>query len=175
MIKKIITFVAIVIFASSSVFAQQFDKGDKALNLGIGMGWSTYNISLSPIPSFNGSFEAGILQFPNVGTIGVGAFAGFRFSPYSGGKYTNTIIAARGVFHFQFFDTSNFDLYAGLHTGLGYTVWNYDNSYISNSTDTYFVDDVFVGARWMPKKNLGFFAELGYGISYLKAGVALKF
>lgn len=173
MIKKLFLAVAVVFF-TSSMFSQNFEKGDKALNVGIGLGWSSYVTSLSPIPSFNASFEAGIVDIPNVGVIGVGGFGGFRFSPYTGGVYTNTIVAARGVFHFQFFDTGNFDLYAGIHTGIGFSSWNYtDNFY--DSTNSYFVDDVFVGARWMKNSKFGFFAEAGYGISYLKAGVALKF
>ena len=173
MIKKLFLAV-VVVFFTSSVFAQNFAKGDKALNVGIGLGWGTYATSLTPIPSFNASFEAGIVDIPNVGVIGVGGFGGFRFSPYSGGVYTNTIVAARGVFHFQFFDTGDFDLYAGIHTGFGFTNWNYTDDFYDYH-DSYFVDDVFAGARWMKSEKFGFFAELGYGISYLKGGITMKF
>ncbi|MCF6183489.1 MAG: hypothetical protein L3J56_02490 [Bacteroidales bacterium] len=173
MIKKLFLAVAIIFFASS-VFSQNFAKGDKALNVGIGLGWSSYVTSLSPIPSFNASFEAGIVDIPNVGVIGVGGFGGFRFSPYTGGVYTNTIVAGRGVFHFQFFDTGDFDLYAGAQVGIGFTSWNYNDNYYDYN-NSYLVDDVFVGARWMKNDKFGFFGELGYGISYLKAGIVLKF
>ena len=169
MIKKLFLAVAVVFF-TSSMFSQNFEKGDKALNVGIGLGWSSYVTSLSPIPSFNASFEAGIVDIPNVGVIGVGGFGGFRFSPYTGGVYTNTIVAARGVFHFQFFDTGNFDLYAGINTGFGL---ERDGYY--NWSDNYFIDDEFIGARWMKNDKFGFFAELGYGISFLKGGIVLKF
>jgi len=173
MIKKLLLAVVTVFFASS-IFAQNFAQGDKALNVGIGLGWGSYVTSLTPIPSFNASFEAGIVDIPNVGVIGVGGFGGFRFSPYTGGVYTNSIVAARGVFHFQFFDTGDFDLYAGAHAGIGFTHWNYDDNFF-DSNSSYLVDDVFVGARWMKNNKFGFFAELGYGISYLKAGVTVKF
>ena len=170
MIKKLFLTVAIV-FVSSSIFAQNFEKGDKALNVGIGLGWSSTVYSLSPIPSFNASFEAGIVDIPNVGVIGAGGFAGFRVSSYTGGVYTNTSLAARGIFHFQFFDTGNFDLYAGVNAGFGF--WRYSDDSFWN--DSYLVDDVFVGARWMKNNKFGFFAEAGYGVSYLKAGITLKF
>jgi len=175
MIKKLLLVVVTVFFASS-IFAQNFAKGDKALNVGIGLGWGSIGYSATPIPSFNASFEAGIVDIPNVGVIGVGGFGGFRYAPFSYGAYTNTIFAGRGVFHFQFFDTGNFDLYAGAHLGIGIYSWNYDNTYyLGDNSDVYVVDDIFAGARWMKNDKFGFFAELGYGISYLKAGVTLKF
>jgi len=171
MIKKLFLAVAIIFFASS-IFAQNFEKGDKALNVGIGLGngFSAYTYNLTPIPSFNASFEVGIVEIPNVGVIGVGGFGGFQVSPHTGGTYSNTIIAGRGVFHFQFFDTGNFDLYAGINTGFGL---ERDGYY--NWSDNYFIDDEFIGARWMKNDKFGFFAELGYGISFLKGGIVLKF
>ena len=72
MIKKLFLAVAVVFF-TSSMFSQNFAKGDKALNVGIGLGWAS-SYTLSPIPSFNASFEAGIVEIPNVGVIGVGGF-----------------------------------------------------------------------------------------------------
>ncbi|NOZ34709.1 MAG: hypothetical protein GXO80_05370 [Chlorobi bacterium] len=179
MIKKLFLAVAIIFFASS-IFAQNFEKSDKALNVGIGLGWAS-SYTLSPIPSFNASFEAGIVKIPNVGVIGVGGFGSFRTSWYNHGTYrdtyTNGIIAARGVFHFQFFDTGNFDLYAGVHAGIGFSKYSYTGYYYTDyySTNSYLVDDVFAGARWMKSNKFGFFAELGYGVSYFKAGVTLKF
>jgi len=180
MIKKLL-FAVIVVLFSTSMFAQNFAKGDKALNAGIGLGWASYTTSLSPIPSFNASFEAGIVDIPNVGVIGVGGFGSFRTSWYNHGiyrdTYTNGIFAARGVFHFGFFDTGNFDLYAGVHAGIGFSKYSYNGYYFDDytSTNSYFVDDVFAGARWMKNDKFGFFAELGYGISYLKAGISMKF
>ena len=175
MIKKLFLAVAIIFFASS-IFAQNFEKGDNALNVGIGLGWGSIGYSATPIPSFNVSFESGIVDIPNVGVIGVGGFGGFRIAPFSYGAYTNTIVAGRGVFHFQFFDTGNFDLYAGAQVGIGFTHWNYDNTYyLGDNSSSYLVDDVFAGARWMKNDKFGFFAELGYGISYLKGGITMKF
>ncbi len=164
MIKKLFLAV-VVVFFTSSLFSQNFAKGDNALNLGIGIGsgFSDY-YDFSLIPAFNASFEAGIVDIPNAGVIGVGGFAGFGFHPYYGNLYANTIVAGRGVFHFQFFDTGDFDLYAGVNTGLEFGR-GYD----------YFVTDEFIGARWMKSEKFGFFAELGYGISFLKGGITMKF
>ncbi len=177
MFKKIMILVAVVL-TTYSLNAQMFQKGDKALNVGIGIG-SSYGHSLAPIPSFNASFEAGIVDIPNVGVVGVGGFGSFRtsWSNYSSYKYTytRTIAAARGVFHLGFFDTGDFDLYAGLNAGLRFWSYSYTNSYATGGSGSTFIHDEFIGARWIPNDKFGFFAELGYGISTLKAGVTLKF
>ena len=180
MFKKSFISLFIVIAVLSANAQQAFEKGDIALNVGIGLGWGYVN-TLAPVPSFNASLEVGIVDIPDVGVIGVGGFGSFRSSWYNHGTYrdtyTNGIIAARGVFHFGFFDTGGFDLYAGVHAGVGFSKYSWTGYYIDDytDTDTYFVDDVFAGARYMMSSNLGFFAEVGYGISYLKAGITLKF
>ncbi len=159
MIKKLFLAVAIV-FVASSTFAQNFEKGDKALNVGIGLG-GAYAYSL--IPAINASFEAGIVDIPNVGVVGVGGFGSFKAYNDVFGVSSNIALGGRAVFHFQFFDTGDFDLYAGFDSG--FNSWTSSNFYI----------DEFVGARWMKNNKFGFFAEAGYGISYLKAGITLKF
>jgi hypothetical protein len=173
----IIGFISTVTFVN----AQNFEKGDVALNVGIGLGDAYYSTNLTPIPSFNASLEVGIVDIPNVGVVGVGGFGAFRTSFYNHGTYrdvySNAIFAARGVFHFGFFDTGNFDLYAGVNAGIGFYKYSWEGYIYTDYTETYsyFVDDAFIGARWMKNDNFGFFAEAGYGISFLKAGITLKF
>ncbi|MCD4794123.1 MAG: hypothetical protein K8R54_12870 [Bacteroidales bacterium] len=179
MFKRLFILIAVVSVVYTAN-GQAFEKGDVAINVGIGLGWGYIN-TLAPVPSFNASFEVGIVNIPDVGVIGVGGFGSFRTSWYNHGiyrdTYTNGIIAARGVFHFGFFDTGDFDLYAGVHAGIGFSKYSYTGYYYDDyiSTDSYFVDDVFAGARYMMSSNFGLFAEVGYGISYLKAGITLKF
>jgi len=167
MFKKLLLVVAVVFMAYS--MNAQFSKGDKALNIGIGIG-NYYSYS-SVIPAFNASFEVGIIDIPNVGVVGVAGMGTFKTAPHSyGGVYNYSTVTGRGVFHFQFFDTGDFDLYAGLGAGIGFeadSYYNYSNSYPE-------VEE-FVGARWMKSDKFGFFAELGYGISSLKAGITMKF
>ena len=50
------------------------------------------------------------------------------------------VVAARGVFHFQFFDTGGFDLYAGIHTGIRFYNYVYDD--IDNFYDYSYNDAV---------------------------------
>ena len=195
MFKKFFISLFIVIAGLSANAQQTFENGDMALNAGIGLGWGYSPVytgvsSLAPVPSFNVSFEVGIIDLPNVGVISVGGFGSFRTTWDNGSlygsdysyRYNNGIIAARGVFHFGFFDTGGFDLYAGIHTGLRFSKYTYHiyysgviDDYIDSNNDVDFVHDVFVGARYMTSPNFGFFAEAGYGISYLKAGITLKF
>lgn len=188
MLKKLFISLIIVIAALSVNAQSTFNKGDKALNIGIGLGWGYAggygSFSTFPLPSFNASFEAGLFDLPNVGVISIGGFGSFRTTWDSGAisgydydyTYNNTILAARGVFHFGFFDTGAFDLYAGIHSGVRISSYTYTSDFYNESDgDTDFVHDVFVGARYMKSSKFGFFAEAGYGISYLKVGLAFKF
>ncbi len=172
MIKKLFLSVIVVLF-TSSIFAQgNFNKGDKALNIGIGIG-DAYGYGFSVIPAFNGSFEAGIVDIPNVGVIGVGGFVGTKINPQTNVVYVHSVVSGRAAFHFQFFDTGDFDLYAGLGTGLEFWNANFDYDPYDYSGSGLFWEE-FAGARWMKNDKFGFFAEVGYGVSFLKAGITLK-
>jgi len=172
--KKSILIFTVILFAAFVGNAQKaFHDGDVALNIGIGLGSSYYNVGVAPIPSVNASLEFGIVDIPNAGVISVGAYADFHHTWYTSNTsigYTNITAAARAAFHLGFLKTEKFDVYAGLMTGVRHQSSNY-YSY----TDNYLSTDLFVGGRIMMKKNFGFFAEAGYGTSYLKAGFTFKF
>jgi len=191
MLKKLILSAA-VLFAVLSINAQQsFNTGDKALNAGIGLGWGYGSgyigiNTLAPIPSFNASFEVGIFEIENAGVISLGGFASFRRTWDDGSiagyhyryEYNNAVLAARGVFHLNFLNTDVFDVYGGIHSGLRFSGYTYEYDYenfTESDNDIHFIHDLFVGARYMMSQKFGFFAEAGYGISYLKGGITLKF
>ena len=188
MFKKFFVSLFIVIAVLSANAQQVFKNGDMALNAGIGLGWGyssgyTGISTLAPMPSFNASFEVGIIDLPDVGVISVGGFGSFRTTWNNGNlsgydytyKYTNTVIAARGVFHLGFLNTDKFDVYGGIHTGVRFSKYTYTSDFLDVSdNDVYFVHDVFAGGRYMMSSKLGVFAEVGYGISFLKVGITLK-
>ena len=165
-----------------------FNKGDKVLNLGIGLGSGLYNGGgyTSKMPAISGSFEAGVVD--NVldkGTIGIGGYVGYSSAKYEysgygynyGWKYSNIIIGARGTFHYPLVD--KLDTYAGLL--LGYDVvsskeignWPNETNYSANSSRAYLSG--FIGARYYFSDKFAGMLELGSGIAYLTIGVALKF
>ena len=149
---------------SMSVNAQNtFSKGDKVVNLGIGLG-NTYSGSAAlPI---SGSFEYGIKDnlFDDKSSIGVGAYFGAAFSK----GYTFLYPGVRGALHYQFVD--KLDTYAGLM--LGARIWTWSGY---NGTYTDFIVPFYIGGRYYFTENIAAFAELGYGIAVLQLGVSFKF
>lgn len=184
--KKILLLLVVVAFSLTQLVAQEptFEKGDKVLNLGIGLGSTLYSGSYykSQIPPISASLEFGIVD--NVlekGVIGVGPYLGYSSYKYEysswGWKYTNLIIGARGNFHYPLLD--KLDTYTGLLLGyniasskeFGNITPGWDYSYSAGGVAWSW----FVGGRYYFSESFAVMAELGYGIAYLNLGVALKF
>ncbi len=188
--KKLIGF--IVLFfggAFITLSAQQiFSKGDKALNIGLGLG-SYYGGDgyTGSIPPLSVSYEKGIIDglLDGKGSIGVGGYLGYTANKWEtsisgnsyGYKYSYLMIGARGAFHYQFVD--KLDTYTGLM--LGYNV----------VSSKYFGDDMgaatpeassasgigysaFLGARYHFSDKFAAYAEIGYGISALELGISIR-
>ncbi len=182
--KRNLLAVLFVVMFSASSFAQEFEEGDKVLNLGIGFGSTFYSGSLytSSLPPLSASFEYGLKDgVLDDGSIGIGGYVGFSRYKYEyldwGYNYTNFIVGARGTFHYPFLD--NLDTYAGVMLGFrvvsakefGNQVfgWSY------NASSGGLVGSFYAGGRYYFNDNLGAMLELGYGISYINLGIALKF
>lgn len=166
---------ALLLLAGTQSFAQ-YAKGDKLLNVGVGL--SSYYGGGLPIGA---SLEFGVTDQISVGpqidyyTWGYNFGAGYRY------RYTFIPVAIRGSYHVnELLNLNNdkLDLYGGL--ALGY----YISSYSDNSGYTGFYDNAYgnrvlfglhIGGRYYFKEKLGAFAELGYGVSALKVGLAVKF
>ena len=165
-----------------------FSKGDKVVNLGIGigstLGGSGYKTSIPPL---SGSFELGIVDnlFNDKSSLGVGGYLGYSANKWShsyggesyGWKYSYIILGARGSFHYQLVD--KLDTYAGIM--LGYNIssskafgdWGYETGTASSYGG--FIFSPYIGGRYYFTGNMAAFAELGYGIAYLQLGVSFKF
>lgn len=184
--KKSLLLVVVAVFAMSQLFAQEstFQKGDKVLNLGIGLGSTLYSGTYykSQVPPVSGSLEFGVVD--NVvekGVIGVGPYVGYSSYKYEysgwGWKYSNIILGVRGNFHYPLLD--KLDTYTGLLLGynvatskeFGDPVPGWDYSYTAGGVAWSW----FVGGRYYFTETLAAMLELGYGIAYLNLGVALKF
>ena len=131
MTKKCISL--LIVFTCGAFISMQaqniFSKGDKAINVGIGLG-SYYGGTgyKSSIPPISASFEQGVVDclLDGKASIGVGGYLAYSANNWDtaianstyGYKYTYFILGARGVFHYQFVD--KLDTYTGLM--LGYNV-----------------------------------------------------
>ena len=75
------------------------------------------------------------------------------------------------------------EVYGGVLLGLRIQTYKYETNnpdpnaldYRLHSGSVYPTISVFAGARWYFVKKVALFGEIGYGISYLNAGVSFKF
>ena len=164
--KKVIIAVAFML-GVSTVNAQTFEKGTSVVQAGIGLG-SSFG---TPIGL---GYEYGMSE-----KIGLGAYVGYASQSYSvpffgDYKVTNILVGVKGNYHF--FQSDKIDAYGGLL--LGYDVasskWTTANTIAIPTTYGGIVFGGSVGARYYFTDNIAAFAELGYGLGYLNAGLAYK-
>ncbi len=174
--KKLLAFsflVALLLTTSFKGFSQSFSKGDKIVNLGIGLlGFGGY-----------ASAEFGIQDNIGIGPIigytyyNAGLFSGYG-SDYSYGQFR---AGARGAYHLGEvlkMKDEKFDPYVALSVG----VVSERNSITYNTiTQNYEYGNRLapffnprVGARMELSNNLGGYAELGWGGSWIQAGISFK-
>ena len=166
---------------SNNTFAQfedfegnaNFKEGQIDVNVGLGL-----------IPTFLGS---GIgVRIPPVGAsveyaftneISGGAYLGISTSRnrnFSDITYRYAILGARAAYHFNL--TEELDTYFGVMLGLTTVRTSYDSTIYPNFSpaSNSIAYSFYGGARYPIADNLGLFGEIGYGISYITFGVALK-
>lgn len=165
---KKIYLLAVMVLSCVFSYAQapMMTKGDKAVNLGLGLGtFSSYSFQLPPIV---GSFDYVVKDnlFDEKSSLSVGAYGQLGL----GEHLTYLVVGARGAVHYNFVD--KLDTYAGLM--LGYSRASVKVLGVSASTGA-FGWSTFIGARYFFTPSIGAFAELGYGTSALEAGVTFKF
>lgn len=175
------------LFIGSVTNAQEstFAKGDKVVNLGIGLlsGLYTGGGYDSKTPPISVSVEYGVKDdVLDIGSIGIGGYLGYASAKYEtnwgtgsyGWKYTNFIIGARGSFHYPLVD--KLDTYAGIL--LGYNVVSVKEigtapiGYSASGSSAIFSG--YVGGRYYFTDKFAVLGELGTGIAYLNLGVAFK-
>ena len=183
--KKIIFTVFCALVAVAGASAQSFNKGDKVINLGIGLGNTLYSGSgySTSIPPVSASFEYGIVDhlFDDKSSIGVGGYFGYTSSKYDFGysnyeyKYSNAIFGARGSLHYAFVE--KLDTYTGVSLGYNVVSAKSDHkdvgNYSAESSSLHL--GWYLGARYYFTDSFAVMAEAGYDIAYLTIGVAFKF
>ena len=166
-----------------------FGKGDKVLGVfvGFGLDYNYYGNSVQ-LPAFGVTYDQGIIDNAGPGNIGVGGVLAFKTAHYnypSGYKatWTNYIIGIRGTYHLTLLKDKvpMLDPYGGVTVGVritNYTDTYYDRPGYTNPYSyhsSYPIAGLFVGANYKFTESFGAFAEIGYDISLLRAGVNLHF
>lgn len=178
--KKVVSILAL--FLCIQGFSQSFGEGSTRVHAGIGFGSPyTYSGSKMGIPPLHASFEIGVTD-----KIGVGGLIGytsssieesFLSSSYSW-RFSYLIVGARGAYHFLTDD--KIDLYGGVM--LGYNIASAKFESTDATLETFFTEPsvggvaygFFGGGRYNVKDNLAVFAELGYSISWISAGICFN-
>lgn len=180
--KLFLPLILIALFVLPSQAQNTFVKGDRVVNLTVGLGNRLYSgAAYSNItPALAGSFELGVKDdlFDENSSLGVGAYVGytgaeFSYGPGYGYKYSNIIIGARGAVHYQLIES--LDSYAGLM--LGYNIVSdktFGTGTFGNPDASEFDFALYVGGRYYFTERIAGVLELGYGISYFNIGVAIK-
>lgn len=183
--KKLVFALALIFFIPIMAFSQDpiANLGDKYLNLGLGLGSTVYTGSgySVTLPPLSVSYEQIILdEVIDKGSIGVGGYFGIAAFRYKfpaadwGWKYSNYVLGARGSFHYPLID--NLDTYTGLI--LGYeivkakeigTIQTGYSAALSGMVWSW-----YLGGRYFFSEKFAGMVELGYGITYLNLGVAIK-
>lgn len=179
--KNLFVLVFISLFVMTLSAQNTFNKGDKVVNLGIGLGSTLYSGAYNKnlIPPLSGSFEVGIKDnlFDEKSSLGVGAYVGYASSKWEylnyGWRYTNIIVGGRAALHYQLVD--KLDTYGGAIAGFRIATSKAIGTPIGDaSPGGGIVLSPFVGGRYYFSEKLAAMAEIGYGIAYLNLGIALK-
>ncbi|SRR5690554_3254997 len=162
-------------------YAQPFQKGKTAVNVGIGLGTSLGGLGESR-PAISASVDHGLWEIGGSGNISLGGYLGNTGYRYTDLGYTdkwNYVVAGvRGAYHYTgFTSVPNLDVYGGAM--LGYNIVSYSSEGNGNSLSGNYGSGMvlsgFLGGRWFFSERVGVYAELGYGVSVLNAGVSFMF
>ncbi len=182
---KNITFLLLTLFSfSNSALAQEghMTKGTNVIQAGIGFGGWTSGYTTSETPIIAVAFERGIMDNLLNGNLSVGAAITYKGGKYSGSNYTwrynYLAVTARASWHPYFIKVEKLDTYTGLSIGYYRVSSDYDSKWYSYDYDfggSGVALAAHVGARYNFTENFGAWAELGFGLGLLNAGVSYTF
>jgi hypothetical protein len=156
-------------------------SGSHALiNAGVGLGSARYGrISIPPLTAtVDIPVAIGGLPFSFGGMFG---FTQSRWTYWGNDylAYNVFVFGGRANYHFNF-EVDKLDVYAGLTLGWELGHWSSSNevddswlNYYGNYSGFHF--GVQAGIRYFFIPIIGVFAEAGYGLAYIKVGMAFKF
>ncbi len=152
-----------------------YEQGRMVLSGSLGLGLAnTYGGNGSPLVAATAEFG----MTPN---ISVGGSAGFASSKYGyadyTAKYTYTVVAARGSYHFtQVAPDKPLDVYAGLALGYNHVGVSETGPFAFGYSvgTSYALYGVYGGARWWLNPRTAVFGELGYGLGELALGASVR-
>jgi hypothetical protein len=184
--KKHIPFLYFFALASSTLIAQNFEKGGAHLHFGISVPNKIFvkehKLRVMPISI---TFEKAIMNKLTVGgTLGYAASRSkiYRFhgDPYFH-QHRFVIGMVRSAYHINIFNPEQFDVYAGLGAGIkiGWAGFKGYGNLADFETrpapaNSGFIYSIFAGAHYFYNNYLRFFGELGIGSMPVSVGVQVQ-
>lgn len=178
--KKLLLVIAVICTLSST--AQEFGQGSQRLHFGIGFGSPyAYSGSTVGIPPIHASFEMGVTD-----KIGVGGLIGYTTSTYEQSffgdsyswKFSYLLIGARGSYHIK--TTEKYDFYAGAMLAYNAASAKFESTdpeleaFVTEPKVGGMSFGGFLGYRHNFSDKISGFAELGYNIAWISAGVCMN-
>lgn len=185
--KLLFIFAAALAGLQSQAQESTFYKGDIVLNAGIGIGTTLYRGSAysSTLPPVSLSGEYGLVEdfLTDDLTLGIGGYIGFAGSKFTsrfaaqewGYRYNYTVIGGRAAVHYPLVD--QLDTYGGVMLSYNHISWREIGNAplgVPGAASGGLGLSLYVGGRYYFSENFAAMLELGYGITYLNIGVALK-
>lgn len=174
-------FILLAVFIAVAAHAQSFQNGTTAVNIGIGLGTALGGLGKAR-PAISASLDKGMWDVGGPGVISLGGYVGNTGYKYTSAGYTAKwnyiIVGVRGAYHYNgFTEVPNLDVYGGAMLGYNIVSYSVDGSDAgqANNYGSGLGFSGFLGGRWFFSDSVGAYAELGYGVSVLNAGVTFKF
>ncbi len=174
-------FIFIAVFMTTLTYAQPFQQGTTAANLGIGLGTALGGLGKAR-PAISASLDHGMWEVGGPGVISLGGYVGNTGYKYTAPGYTAKwnyiVVGARGAYHYNgFTNMPKLDTYGGLMLGYNIVSYSVDGNDLGmgNSYGSGLGLTAFLGGRWFFSERVGAYAELGYGVSVLNVGATFKF
>lgn len=173
------TLLLVLLFAAGVQAQDAFNKGDKLLSAGIGLGGLYGVYGDLDFPPVSLQFQYGIEK-----NISIGGFVGYSSSSTEVYDWTWSyiLIGAKGEYHFKelFEDQTKFDPYVGLSLGYSIVSWDgeeFDDFFgydLTPDDESYFLWGFNAGLRYYVSPKIALFGELGYGLGILTIGATFK-
>ncbi|MCW3073499.1 MAG: hypothetical protein JWP69_568 [Flaviaesturariibacter sp.] len=166
-------------------------KGSKSLSIGLGFktSWDEYGDKIK-MPPLSASLDFGVADNVTIGPYvavsstsgeGYGDFVDTQTGNISSAYYTYTyshkLVGLRGTYNLPVSD--KLSAYAGAMLGYHFAKVKYTHSTLQNATikdakGNELLYNFFIAGKYALSPNASAFAELGYGVTFLNIGVAIK-
>lgn len=149
--------------------ALQYQEGQTDMNLGIGL-INYYAHYHSRVPHILLSYERGLSD--HISTGGFLAYA--SYSRYADFRYSYgyASVGGRAAYHQPLLE--GVDTYAGVAAGLRLRLNSYEDPARAPFSRVGVIGAVFVGGRYHFTENLGVFAELSFGMTFVNFGISYR-